>query len=1266
MGRVSYLVGRSVDARQSLLAGKMASHGQASVLHLVPTRGRVMELEADDGFWLRRRVDTLTGIIYRIFEENVRFERFKDYRSIDDTVRSLLVEKILKQRGAQPDGLPYFSRLLSDRNQEIDFPGIYRTISGFFSQLVRNNIQDRFVQELEGRIIRLDQRAPGTGEERYALESDLTWLFGDYEEIKREIRGYDEDDLISGVRSFLKDGGIPHVLTDMEVIVFDGFIHLSRVEEDILFHLFNHVDEVWWLLDYDSLTEDPINGFKRSSGRDAWWHWEDKGHIGDAHEGRHEAYRIFVPLVSLMERLEDAGVDTQVERADEAPFPNPVAGGIYFHGLMDEIPADSLKIRSFANRVDEIRAIAGEIKRIIHEDSMDASQDLGKMRVIFPDLNDYSSIISEIFSEYGLPVSLTKGLPLSSHPVSNIFLCIFDVSLNHFNREDIFRLFSSGLIQVRHSHGLNRDDDRFKWLKERYLLTGDDFFEIKKFFEENPGEQVLYDLDISIFDGVARRCGLNNLGDDLSGLGERGILWVREFYQDRCRDARGGMEKDKLRLEYYGFLIQADLLEQRLRSFQALANQTSPQGILERFFRILEMLGFPENIVDVLDRPSDLNPNMIREMVKRDVKSYSILRDLVQTSAGELRIAGELFQIREGRDLLSRFSSIFRHRLNSAYLLDESNPNVIRVSQWLETRGRSFDYIFSGGLTADRFPLREDMNFILPDSPNRMFRIPDLIDQSRHLFSHLLRNYRKRLYVSYPRYTEEKEVQPSPMLADIESMIDSRISPETGSGTLEEIFRWEDNPYLSSEGEMLNATISKGGASEKKGDKFFPLEQVILRDESPVEEIVRGINALESRRASDGFFEYDGLIRGSARFGEFLNGRDNIFSPSQLETLANCPMRYMFERIYGLEVMEELGSEVSPMDMGEHLHAVLRIFFKGLRDEAKNVYDLGLAQAFSLAGEVAEAYLKKHSLLNRMEFFEPQKRGFLEGLDQDMTGPSQDSEEREGVFARLLRFEEREFRDRIPEGLEYGFGHKEDSPVRLGKTGIRGYIDRFDRNKENRDKVYIYDYKSGKIPLSNMVKKGLSFQLPAYMRALRSGRKSAAFYALNRDVLLKESPLKQTIVDHGDGVKGLDITGVRLTDDFADELMEILENGRFHHSADEMNCHYCEFRYACHKDTRRMNHLLDSGADHQVYSGRKNFERWKKVDAFQKEWKTASQSMQKAFNLKTESGRRGHFEAVVRFRKKIEDDRDSLPFHGDYIDELLHEIGDFEKRYLTL
>ena len=552
-----------------------------------------------------------------------------------------------------------------------------------------------------------------------------------------------------------------------------------------------------------------------------------------------------------------------------------------------------------------------------------------------------------------------------------------------------------------------------------------------------------------------------------------------------------------------------------------------------------------------------------------------------------------------------------------------------------------------------------------------MFRIRDPIDESKHLFSHLFRNYRKRLYLSFPRYTDEKEVQPSSVLLDLESIVQSCLAPEGRSHSLEEIFGWEENPYYASEEELLDATRMKDQPSERIRDNFFPLERIIAKNELLAYKLIRPINVLRARWAEDGLFECDGLVGKAARFSEFLKDKSDLYSPSQLETLANCPMRYLFEHIYGLKTMEELGPEVSKKDMGEHIHAILKSFFERMKYEKKNVADIGISRAFSLAMEVADEYFLRHSFLNKLEFFEFQKRGFLAGLDRNRSGGRDVSKERGGVFAQLLRFEERKFRDRLPGGVEYGFGQEEEAPVLLGGTKIRGYVDRFDIIREDEEKVYVYDYKTGRFPTSDMVKKGLSFQLPAYVLALKTGLQfkeiSAAFYVLKREVFLKENPLKQRINDHWEGVPGLDIGGVRLVDEYADDLIRLLERGYFHHSADGQRCPFCEFRYSCYRDMRRMDHLIiNSGGDHQIYSGKENLRKWKRVEELREKWKAIEQSMQQAFNLKTESGRRRHFESVMDHRDWLKKNGDSLPFHRGYIEELLQKIEDFEKAYLSL
>lgn len=1267
MGKITYLVGRSVDSRQRLLADKIGLYENQSFLHLVPTRGRVMELEVDPLFWLRVRVDTLTRIINQMFEEHLKYQAFKDHRPIDEGLKLLLIKKILQTRATQPDGLDYFAPLLSSTNEEVDFPGIYRTVSNFFSLLVRNNFQDRFIEDLARRIIRLEEASPGAGEGRYALESDLTWLFGDFEEIKKGLKIYDDEDVISSVRFYLKGGGIPYILSLTDILVLDGFIQISRLEEDILFHLCSQVEEVWWLLDYDSQTEDPVGGFKKSAGREPLWHWKDEGGWNHEGLGQHEAYRISTSLVSLMERAEEANFEFSIERAKEAPFINPVAGGLYFHGQMDKAPNENLKISSFANKTDEVRAIAAEIKRIIHEDNLDASQDLGKIRIIFPDLNDYSSLISEIFGSYGLPFSLTKGLSLSSHPLANIFRYIFEIPLNHFMRDDILHLFSSPLIkedpQGQPSHG-----EWVSGLGGENLFSEEDLPEVAKRTLRQSRQRGGVVFDILLFDEVARKCGLNRLGVDVSGIWSEALHQVKDCYWDRLKHSTSVVDRENLSSEYHQFLVQTALLAELLGPFKDLTNQKNARGILECFLRILDTLGFPENVVRTPQSAAGRESPVVRAMLKRDMKAYARLQDLIQASVGEVSLARKLFRINDGYPLLSQFYSAFRIRLNSALLLDERNPNVVRISQWLEMRGRSFDYIFAGGLSADRFPLREEANFILPEAPHKMFRTRNLVDESRHLFSHVLRNTRKHLYLSFPRYPEEREVQPSAVLMDLEAMVRSHLAPDHGAESLEEVFGWEENPYLTSKEELLNATRMKDEPHDEGRGNFFPLKRVVIKDDSQADGLMRAVRVLCCRWAEDGLFEYDGLVQESVKFPDFLADKDEIFSPSQLETLANCPMRYLFEHIFGLKSLEELGAEVSRREMGQHVHAILRNFFERLEDEKKNVAEMGINRAFALAEEVANEYFRAHSFLDRLEFYEFQKREFLAGLECGADAPA-GSREREGIFAQLLRFEEREFQDMFPAGMEYEFGQEGEAPVVLGKTRIRGYIDRFDILKENGDRVFVYDYKTGGMPTSEMVKRGLAFQLPAYAQALRTNHPfkaiSAAFYALNREVFQRGNPVKGRINDHWEGIRGIDISGVALIDEFADHLAELVEGGYFHHSTDELLCPHCEFRYACYKDMRRMNHLVVSEVDHHIYSGKKNLEKWGMVDNFRREWKTISLSMQKALQLKTKSGRRKHFETVTNYKEWLSKKAGSLPFRKDYIDELLSKIERFEKECLS-
>ncbi len=1264
MSKVVYILGRTVDARHHLLNDKMSSSPHRSFLHLVPTRGRVMDLEADPQCWPARRVETLTRVIYRIFEEHVQADLFNGFRFLDEGLKCLLLKKALESRAIEPDGLVYLSRLLMNENQETGYPGIYRSIIRFFSLLTRNNYQDLFAEELGRKILRLDEEGLSAAANRHALESDLVWLLGDYEETKRQVKGYDEGDVLAGVRAYLLQGGTPRMLEQSRVLVLDGFVFFSRVEEDILFQLGDRAAEVWWLIDHECTAADPLSSLVMAAGREKL----RKGRMSEDLKpvGRNEADRILRPLVSLMERFHGAGLHSEVEQASEQPFNNPLAEGFYLHGYPTEVPGESLKIRSFATPVDEVRAIAGEIKRLHKEAGQGASRDLGNIRVVFPRLEAYSSIVREVFADYQIPFSLTMGLPLNSHPIAHIFLRILETPLNGFRFEDLFQLFSEGLVQeyLNREMTVREDEGCDRFLREEDLMGyGQGWKDAEQVSRELAGRR----FDIFSFDQVARQIGLIALGTDTSVLHDTQRTRIRDFYCDRYRRATHAEERQHLVSDYYRFLIQTQIMLEGLEPFRALLNQRTPRMIVSCLGQIVEALGFPESIVNIHKDITHMEPTAIRAMLRRDLKAFTDLRVLAAASAEELEVEQHLFQASTGRSLLDRYVSIFRTRLNDRYLLDERNPNVVRISEWLEIRGRSFDTIFAAGLTADAFPPREENDFILSETPNRIFRRPDMMDQFKHLFSHLLRNCRKTLYLSYPRYREEKALAPSPILVDLGTWLAPTRTSEGDIGILEETFPWETNPFLTSEHEWLDATRQSAQDYQDDTKSLFPLSGVILKPGVDEEAILAGVHLMRSRCRSDGLGEFDGLVQDASRFGHWGAREPELYSPSQLETLANCPLRYLFAQVYRVEPLEEQGLEISPREMGTHVHAVLRLFFQRLKDEGKNVADVGLEKAFALALETAKTYFGKRPSLAHLEFFPLQRREFLAGLDDHGEIADKSLDTREGLLTQMLRFEADAFQDRLPGGLEYGFGTEERASIVIGGAKIRGSIDRFDRGKQDSDIAYLYDYKTGESPSAEMIKQGLSFQLPFYMLALKTclgfRRVSACCYSLKRRDLVEGTPLKQKINDHSEPKWGLDLDGVRLLDDFVEHLRRLLAEGSFHHSADEEICPFCEYRYACHQDVRRMAHLVQVTGGNIIYSGERNRARWTSIDEFKRDWKMIGREMELAFSLKTAAAREKHFRRVVDYGRSLTDRAHAVPLKGGFIKERLKEIEAFEKEY---
>ncbi|MFB0532597.1 MAG: hypothetical protein ACETVU_02905, partial [Desulfatiglandales bacterium] len=155
MTQITYLIGQTVEARSRLLKEEMVMKGASfkNSLQIVPSRSMVMELEGQGLGWLNRPVNALAFIITRIFYDDIFYQSFKDFSYMDDTIKELAVRVILKKRHEMPEGLRYFFTLFDPHLSDETLPGIYQHILGFFSLLVSNNFEDRFVDQLSHKIL---------------------------------------------------------------------------------------------------------------------------------------------------------------------------------------------------------------------------------------------------------------------------------------------------------------------------------------------------------------------------------------------------------------------------------------------------------------------------------------------------------------------------------------------------------------------------------------------------------------------------------------------------------------------------------------------------------------------------------------------------------------------------------------------------------------------------------------------------------------------------------------------------------------------------------------------------------------------------------------------------------------------------------------------------------------------------------------------------------------------------------------------------------
>ncbi len=351
----------------------------------------------------------------------------------------------------------------------------------------------------------------------------------------------------------------------------------------------------------------------------------------------------------------------------------------------------------------------------------------------------------------------------------------------------------------------------------------------------------------------------------------------------------------------------------------------------------------------------------------------------------------------------------------------------------------------------------------------------------------------------------------------------------------------------------------------------------------------QALDDLVDRINMEGFFRtglsdssFDGILSDDEEISMILSerfGPEHVYSPTSLETYAECPFRFFLRHIIHLEELPDVELNLSARDRGSVIHAILTTFYRRWRVSGKSKVSLvTLPEAVELMRGIIEEELARHSFDSPLwEATCAQMRGCQHG------GP--------GYFERFLEQEaEEEGSPLVPSFFEFSFGMERgesDDPESFEEavelTGgnaslrIHGRIDRIDICPDGF--FLIYDYKTGsQHPGTKDIEAGKALQLPLYLLAYESvsGKRgvAAGYYKIRKEVEKRVMLCDET---------GKDLLGSRVrispdlpgtlcrSRDYALDYICRIRKGEFPLPYEEVCPNpYCEFRSICRFDRYRV------------------------------------------------------------------------------------------------
>ncbi len=830
------------------------------------------------------------------------------------------------------------------------------------------------------------------------------------------------------------------------------------------------------------------------------------------------------------------------------------------------------------NRYTEVAAMAVKIKQLANEGA-----DLSRIKVILPEYDLYSTIIGEVFPEYNIPYTLSKGLPLTTYPpamVINALVCQRTVPNPYPLREKIFtspyisyqsRPSSFELYEYQVSAGLD-------------LLTEQEI--ASKAGRESA---VTIELDYPYIKSLSRKA--YRVANPAPGTP---VLAVAALYLDKLSWNNEAEKKEA----FYKALKKFFVLQEAEKALSFGQSRLNGGEFKAAVLDLLERFSFEKNIspakLDSCKAEQDLAEAAVESRdwhIIRKVKE--LLDDFVQKLDPETRLpVSELIRAFERLMKEARFNYSFSPEFGET---GQDGKPAVNIEPIEQGHYRAADYIFACGLVDGEFPARDEFNFLQPQKEGlSLGRTYTSVDYARNRFYHLVRSTKKALHISAPASYNGRMLPLSPFIRELKR----ELPHEKNNAATEQ--ETEHNGFPK---EKLDSTREKlifiGKHVDDDYDRVRPLlAELYQSDQAYTGRLLDILRFDGLTMSASSFSEYDGLFPAAGTGCENSeNGRDSYvteklaetisrtaFTPEIMERYASCPLRFFLDNV--MDLKKEADYHPDTTERG----ALIRSFLQH--------YTRAAAKAGAVPAD-AEKLLYETIIT----YFAGRENDFTDAFEkrfQDrLTAGLKDQEARRpGLFAAFLNYEKN-----APERLVPFAGELTGTLNLQGQLAVEIAVDRIDLAPA-ADNLIIYQYSTAETGDVSKMLRGLRFALPLALLYLVenaekycSGKKvgGAGVYLvkspkqIKRGGYLAKEELRAKYRDQVDDHKPL-FSGQREgflgEEEFNDKLKfieeevlriyRLMHKGVFHLplcNETDQSCANCSFNRICRKDQLRLDRL---------------------------------------------------------------------------------------------